>query len=281
MSTRNKTVRVAGSSLRFVVLTVGAIVMILPFAYMVSTAFKPQAYVLETPPKFIPDPGTIDNFVQAWTTQDFSRYVLNSAFVSVTSTALAVWLSSMMAYAFARFDFPGKEWFFRALLLGLMIPSMMLIIPQFVLTKQLHLIDNLWALVLFYVSGNLALNTFLLRSFFEGIPRELDEAMEVDGANVWTRYWRLAMPLARPALATTVIFTFLASWDEFAWALTVISTETKRTLPIAIQLFHGQNSTQWGLVFAASLIAILPVIVVYLVFQRHFVAGLTAGAVKG
>ena len=281
MSTRNKTVRVAGSSLRFVVLTVGAIVMILPFAYMVSTAFKPQAYVLETPPKFIPDPGTIDNFVQAWTTQDFSRYVLNSAFVSVTSTALAVWLSSMMAYAFARFDFPGKEWFFRALLLGLMIPSMMLIIPQFVLTKQLHLIDNLWALVLFYVSGNLALNTFLLRSFFEGIPRELDEAMEVDGANVWTRYWRLAMPLASPALATTVIFTFLATWDEFAWALTVISTETKRTLPIAIQLFHGQNSTQWGLVFAASLIAILPVIVVYLVFQRHFVAGLTAGAVKG
>ena len=199
MSTSRKTIRAAGTSLRFVVLTVGAIVMILPFAYMVSTAFKPQAYVLETPPKFIPDPGTVDNFVQAWTTQDFSRYALNSAFVSVTSTVLAVWLSSMMAYAFARFDFPGKEWFFRALLLGLMIPSMMLIIPQFVLTKQLHLIDNLWALVLFYVSGNLALNTFLLRSFFEGIPRELDEAMEVDGANVWTRYWRLAMPLARPA----------------------------------------------------------------------------------
>ena len=178
MNTSRKTMHAAGTSLRFVVLTVGAIVMILPFAYMVSTAFKPQAYVLETPPKFIPDPGTVDNFVQAWTTQDFSRYALNSAFVSVTSTVLAVWLSSMMAYAFARFDFPGKEWFFRALLLGLMIPSMMLIIPQFVLTKQLHLIDNLWALVLFYVSGNLALNTFLLRSFFEGIPRELDEAME-------------------------------------------------------------------------------------------------------
>ena len=171
MSTSRKTMHAAGTSLRFVVLTVGAIVMILPFAYMVSTAFKPQAYVLETPPKFIPDPGTVDNFVQAWTTQDFSRYALNSAFVSVTSTVLAVWLSSMMAYAFARFDFPCKEWFFRALLLGLMIPSMMLIIPQFVLTKQLHLIDNLWALVLFYVSGNLALNTFLLRSFFEGIPR--------------------------------------------------------------------------------------------------------------
>ena len=108
MSTSRKTMHAAGTSLRFVVLTVGAIVMILPFAYMVSTAFKPQAYVLETPPKFIPDPGTVDNFVQAWTTQDFSRYVLNSAFVSVTSTVLAVWLSSMMAYAFARFDFPGQ-----------------------------------------------------------------------------------------------------------------------------------------------------------------------------
>lgn len=187
MSTSRKTMRAAGTSLRFVVLTVGAIVMILPFAYMVSTAFKPQAYVLETPPKFIPDPGTVDNFVQAWTTQDFSRYALNSAFVSVTSTVLAVWLSSMMAYAFARFNFPGKEWFFRALLLGLMIPSMMLIIPQFVLTKQLHLIDNLWALVLFYVSGNLALNTFRCAASSRGSRASS------------TRPWRLMARTCGPA----------------------------------------------------------------------------------
>ncbi|SMY03563.1 Binding-protein-dependent transport system inner membrane component [Brevibacterium antiquum] len=105
--------------------------------------------------------------------------------------------------------------------------------------------------------------------------------MQMDGANAWTRYWRLALPLARPALATATIFTFLASWDEFAWALTIINSPQNRTLPIAIQLFQGQNATQWGLVFAASIIAIIPVIIVYLVFQRHFVQGLTSGAVKG
>lgn len=269
------------TSLRFMTLVVGTIVMITPFAYMVSTSLKPQAFVLETPPQFIPHPATLDNYIQAWTKQDFSHFALNSAFVAITSTILAVWLSSMMAYAFARFDFQGKKWLFRILLLGLMIPGMMLIIPQFILTKQIGLLDNLWGLVIFYVAGNLSMNTFLLRSFFEGIPGELDQAMQVDGASVWRRYWNLAIPLSRPALATTTIFTFLATWDEFAWAMTVIQSPENRTLPIAIQTFHGQNNTQWGLVFAASLIAIIPVIIVYLVFQRHFVQGLTAGAVKG
>ncbi|GAB3173307.1 carbohydrate ABC transporter permease [Myceligenerans halotolerans] len=278
MSPRTPT---ALTALRFVVLVVGALVMVTPFAYMVSTSFKPQAYVLTNPPQFVPDPFTLDNYVQAWTTQDFARYTTNSVLVAVVSTALSVLISSMMAYSFARFEFPGREWIFRVLLVGLMVPTMMLIIPQFVLAKYFGLLDSLAGLVVFYVAGSLALNTFLLRGFFAALPRELDQAMEVDGANAWTRYWRLALPLARPALATATIFTFLASWDEFAWALTIINSPDLRTLPIAIQLYQGQNATQWGLVFAASVIAIAPVIVVYLVFQRHFVQGLTSGAVKG
>ena len=273
--------RRALTALRVVVLIVGAVVMVTPFAYMLSTSFKPQAYVLTTPPQFIPDPFTFDNYVQAWTTQDFARYALNSFIVAVISTALSVLISSMMAYAFSRFDFPGREWIFRILLIGLMVPAMMLIIPQFVLAKYFRLLDSLAGLVVFYVAGSLALNTFLLRGFFAALPGELDHAMQMDGANAWTRYWRLALPLARPALATATIFTFPASWDEFAWALTIINSPQNRTLPIAIQLFQGQNATQWGLVFAASIIAIIPVIIVYLVFQRHFVQGLTSGAVKG
>ncbi|WP_156761408.1 carbohydrate ABC transporter permease [Microbacterium karelineae] len=268
-------------ALRLAALVVGAAIMTTPFAYMLSTSLKPQAFVLATPPQFIPDPVTLDNYVQAWTTQDFALYAVNSVVVAVVSTAISVLISSMMAYAFARFDFPGRETIFRVLLLGLMVPAMMMIIPQFILAKQLALLDSLVGLIVFYVAGSLALNTFLLRGFFAAIPFELDQAMQVDGANAWTRYWRLALPLARPALATTTIFTFLASWDEFAWALTIISSPENRTLPIAIQLFQGQNATQWGLVFAASIIAIVPVIVVYLVFQRHFVQGLTSGAVKG
>jgi multiple sugar transport system permease protein len=266
---------------RYLVLTAGAAVMVLPFLYMLSTSFKSQTYVLTIPPQFIPQPATISNYHDAWTTDNFARYFINSVLVAVATTVLSLLLSSMMAYSFARFAFPGREVLFKLLLLGLMIPSMMLIIPQFILAKYLHLIDSMAGLVVFYVGASLSLNTFLLRGFFQAIPVELEQAMQVDGAGAITRYWRLILPLARPALATATIFTFLASWDEFAWALTIINTPAKRTLPLAIALFQGQNSTLWGLVFAASIIAVVPVIVVFLLFQRYFVQGLTAGAVKG
>ncbi|GAA3730888.1 carbohydrate ABC transporter permease [Leifsonia bigeumensis] len=278
---RNRSARSLSTTFRYVALVAGALVMVTPFIYMVSTSFKAQAYVLTFPPQFIPDPATTDNYVQALTTQNFGLYFLNSIVVSVIATAASVLVSSMMAYAFARFRFPGRELIFRILLLGLIVPAMMLIIPQFILAKQLHLLDSLLGLIVFYTAGTLALNTFLLRGFFESIPWELDQAMQVDGAGAWTRYWRLALPLAKPALATATIFTFLSCWDEFAWALTIINTPEHLTLPVAIQLFQGQNATQWGLVFAASLIAVIPVIIVFLVFQRYFVQGLTAGAVKG
>jgi multiple sugar transport system permease protein len=270
-----------GNAVRIAILVVGAVIMVTPFVYMLSTSFKSQAYVLTVPPQFIPNPATTANYSQALTTQNFGLYFVNSLFVAVTSTAISLLVSSMMAYGFARFQFRGRELIFRLLLIGLVVPAMMLIIPQFILAKYFGLIDSLGGLIIFYVAGSLALNTFLLRGFFAAIPGELDQAMQVDGANAWTRYWRLAIPLAKPALATATIFTFLACWDEFAWALTIINTPEKRTLPIAIQLFQGQNATQWGLVFAASVIAIVPVIVVFLVFQRYFVQGLTSGAVKG
>ena len=268
-------------TIRYLLLIVGALVMVTPFAYMVSTSFKSQAYVLTIPPQFVPHPATTANYSDAWTSQDFSRYFMNSLVVAVITTAVSLLLSSMMAYAFARFEFAGREILFRVLLLGLMVPAVMLIIPQFILAKYLGLLDSTAGLVVFYVAGSLSLNTYLLRGFFESIPTELDQAMQVDGAGPWVRYYRLVLPLAKPALATATIFTFLASWDEFPWALTIINTPQKRTLPLAIQLFQGQNATQWGLVFAASLIAIIPVIIVFLIFQRYFVQGLTSGAVKG
>jgi multiple sugar transport system permease protein len=268
-------------AMRVAVLTAGAIVMVLPFVYMVSTSLKPDRLTLEIPPRFLPTHPTTANYVGAWTSNDFSRYFLNSLMVAIATTVLTIALSSMMAYAFARFSFPGRSILFGLLLLGLMVPTIMLLIPQFVLAKRLELLNSLWGLVVFYAGANLALSTFLLRSFFRDIPRDLEEAMVVDGAGAWRRYWRLVMPLSRPALATVAIFTFLASWDEFTWALTSISDPDKRTLPLAIALFQGQHATSWGLVFAASVIAVLPVIVIYVVFQRQFVSGLTAGAVKG
>ena len=267
--------------LRVTTLAVGALVMLTPFLYMLSTSFKAQQYVLKVPPQFIPDPATLSNYERVLIKGNFAHYFLNSLLVAGSSTVIAVFLSAMLAYGFARYRFPAREWLFRLLLLGLMIPAMMLIIPQFILAKWLGLIDTLPGLVVFYVAGNLALNTFLMRGFFEALPPELDDAMQIDGAGDWRRFISLALPLSRPAVATAAIFTFLATWDEYAWALTSITTPENQTLPIAIALMQGPKGTQWGLVFAASIVAILPVIAVFLIFQRHFVQGLTAGAVKG
>lgn len=255
--------------------------MVAPFAYMLATSFKQHAYILEVPPRFIPKEPTLDNYRNAWSSNNFDRYFLNSLFVAGVTTVCSVFLSSMMAYAFARFRFPGRRLLFGLLLVGLMVPTMMLIIPQFLLARTLGLLDSISGLIFFYVGGTLALNTFLLRGFFETIPTELEEAMVVDGANAFTRYWRLILPLSRPALATVAVFSFLASWDEFVWALTIINDPSKRTLPIAISLFQGEHQTSWGLVFAASAIAVAPVIAIFLAAQRQFISGLASGGVKG
>jgi multiple sugar transport system permease protein len=266
---------------RLAILTLGAVVMILPFAYMVATSFKHNSLVLELPPQFIPHPPTTANYREAWSSNQFGHYFVNSVMVAVATTALSVWLSSMMAFGFARFEFPGRRLLFGLLLIGLMVPTMMLLIPQFLLARDIGALNSLWGLVFFYTAMTLALNTFLLRSFFQDIPRELEEAMVVDGAGPWERYRKLILPLSRPALATVAIFTFLASWDEFVWALTVLNDPGRRTLPVAIALFQGQHSTSWGLVFAASLIAIVPVLVIFVTFQRQFVSGIASGALKG
>ncbi len=281
--TRRRTARRLPVVLRTLLLVAGAAVTVTPFLYLLGISFTPNAFVLTTPPQFIPESPTLGNYEQALAAQDIPRAFLNSLGVAVVSTALSLLLSSMMAFAFARFVFPFREAIFRILLIGLMIPAVMLLIPQFVLAKHLDLLDSYAGLVVFYVAGSLALNTFLLRGFFESIPGELDQAMSLDGAGAWTRYWRLALPLAKPGLATATIFTFLGSWDEFTWALTILNDPEIRTLPIAIRLLAGvgNNAVQWGVVFAASAIAVIPVIVVFLVFQRYFVQGLTSGAVKG
>jgi len=258
----------------------GAIVMAGPFLYMVSTAFKGQVYVFEFPPQFIPARPTLENFVKAWTSNNFALYFWNSLRVAIVVVAVVVVLTSMMAYAFARFNFRGKNFLFYLMLAMMMMPAMMLIIPQFVLARNLNLINKLGGLVVVYAASGMAFNTFLLRGFFEGLPHELEEAVLLDGGGYFTIFTRVILPLSTPALATVAIFSFLGSWDEYVWALTVINEAKKRTLPIAIANFQGQHASDWGLVFAASLIAVIPVLVIYVLLQRYFVQGLTSGALK-
>ncbi len=257
------------------------LVMIAPFALMVSTAFKPHAYVLEIPPQLIPDEPTLDNFVRAWSSGDFPRYFLNSVFVTVVSTAISVSLAAMLGFTFARYRFPGRRIFFAALLFTMMVPGLLLLIPQFVLARDLGLLNSLWGLIIVYSVMNLGLNTFLLRGFYSAMPQELFDAASVDGAGPWRSFRSIALPLSKPGLATVTIFSWLLAWDEFTWAITILADQELYTLPIGIRSLQRAESTEWGLVFAASLIALAPVLVLFVALQRQFISGAFVGATKG
>lgn len=272
--------RLLGRALLYLVLIAGAVVLLTPFAYMLGISFMPNAYVLQTPPILIPPQPTFDNYVTAWNGNNFGRAFLNSVTVACCATALNVLLASMLAFAFARYRFPGRTVMFYGMLATMMVPGLVLIIPQFVLASRLHLTNSLQGLIVVYAAG-MAFSVFLLRGFFEELPQELLDAAAIDGCGVWRTFLRIALPLARPALAAVTIFSFLGNWDEFTWAITSINNPDLYTLPIAIQQYQSNHGTQWGIVFAASVVAVLPVVVVFLIFQRHFIRGVSAGAVKG
>ena len=276
-----KTQRTLGRLLTYTLLLLGAGIVAVPFWYMVVTSLKPQSYIFEIPPRLWPQPATLNNYVVALSKDLFGLYFLNSVVVAVSSTALTVLVSGLLAYAFARLEFPGREALFYVFLAGMMIPPVMLIIPQFIVAKTLHLFNSLLGLIVVYVTMNLSMQTFLLRGFFEGLPRDLEEAALIDGAGRWTIFRRIVLPLSRPGLAVVTIFTFLYSWDEFPWAHVAIKETTRRTLPIAIALFQSEHLTEWGQVFAASIVALIPVVVVFVVFQRYFIRGIATTGLKG
>ncbi len=265
----------------YLLLIFGLAIVVIPFWYMLVTSFKPQSYIFEIPPKLWPEEITLKNYQEAVQKNDFGLYFMNSLFVAVVTTALTVLISSMLAYVFARMKFKAKELLFSIFLMGMMIPPVMLIIPQFIITKHIGLFNSYAGLITVYISMNLSTQTYLLRNFFEDLPKELEEAALIDGANQWTIFRKLIIPLSKPGLSVVTIFTFLYSWDEFPWANVAIKETTKRTLPIAIALFQTQHLTEWGQVFAASLIALIPVVIVFLIFQRYFLQGISTTGMKG
>ena len=267
--------------LRYALLITGALVVAIPFIYMLSVSLKPQVYTFENPPQLFPREITFRNYQEVLSKQNLPVYFVNSLLVAVVSTASTVLISSMLAYAFALTKFRGKNVLFSILLLGMMIPPVMLIVPQFLVAKELRLLNNLLGLIVVYVTMNLSLQTFLLRGVFEGVPRDLLDAALIDGGSQWTLFRRIVLPLSRPGLAAVVIFTFLYSWDEFPWAHVAMKEATKRTLPVALALFQRPDLTEWGQVFAMSIIALIPVLIVYLIFQRYFVAGIATTGLKG
>ncbi|RKP56182.1 carbohydrate ABC transporter permease [Cohnella endophytica] len=269
------------TTLVHLLLVIGIIVVIGPFAYMVLTSLTTDNYSLPSPQKLMTDTKTLGNFAQAWGKNHFQLYFRNSIVVTGFTLLFSLTLSSCMAYAFARFEFPGKEKLFRLFVFTLFVPAIINIIPQFTILKSLRLVDSYSGLILLYVGSGLVGSTFFLRGFFERIPRELEESIVIDGGGRFTIFRSIYIPLSLPALGTLAIFSFQGTWDEFVVALTVMKSEAHRTLPIALQLFRGQYVSFYGLFFAASIIALIPTIIVFLVFQKQFVkANLSDGSLK-
>lgn len=265
----------------YLVLILACAATVLPMVYMIGTAFKGPTLIFEFPPKFIPPEPTVENFITAWNSNQFDRYFLNSALVTIVSTLFIVLFAGLMSFAFAYLDFRGRDLIFQAIILFMAQPVIILIIPQFELANRLKLIDTLPGLVVVYIAQNIPLATFILTGFFKQLPYELLEAAKIDGAGAWKVCWKIVFPLSKPALATVTIFASLGAWDEFIWANTIINTSSRRTLPVGIAAFQGVQASNWGLIFAASLIAITPIILLFVFMQRYFIKGTCAGAIKG
>ena len=276
--------RLRANALRYLLLAAGTVICVLPMVYMISTSLRPNGALYEYPPRFFPrwEALTLENYEYILSQSKFYLNFLNSVFVSLSSVALAAAVSSAMAFVMGKFHFRGKKLLFGFIILTMIIPGTTMIVPQFELATHLGLVNRLWGLIPFYVAWVIPFSTFMIKGFMEGIPDEITEATYIDGASVWTVYTRISLPLAAPAIASVSIFNFLTAWEEYPWANTVINDNDLRTLPIAIAGFFGQHQyTQWGYVFAMSVMTLVPVVIVFITCQRFFVQGLTAGGVKG
>jgi len=279
---RGRTPHVRGPTRRlayYAILVAIALVMTLPLLWMVSTSLKADQHVLTMPPQFFARPLVLDSYARLMELFPIARMFFNSVFVATVSMLGQLLTSSMAAYAFARMRFRGSSGVFLFYLATLMIPFQVTITPLFILMRFFGWIDTYQGLILPGIFS--AFGTFLLRQYFVSIPRELEEAAFMDGASHWTVYWRIVLPLARPALGTLAVFAFMQSWNAFLWPLFVVRHPEMMTLPVGLATLHGRWLTQWNLVMAGSVITVIPMIVVFILAQRHFVRGIVLSGLKG
>jgi multiple sugar transport system permease protein len=262
-----------------VVLIIGLIVMILPFVWMVLGSFKTTAELRSLPPTWIPENPTLQNYRDLFERLNFPRYFFNSTVVAAAVTAGNLVFGSMLGYALAKLDFPGKRILFLLVLGTLMVPGIVTFVPLFVLVSNLGLVNTHPGLILPFLAG--PFGVFLMRQFIMGIPDELLDAARVDGAGEYFIFARIVLPLCGPALATLGILTFLASWNNFLWPLVVATTEDLYTLPVALALFAiGQHQTNFGLLMAGALVVVLPVLIIFVILQRYFTQGIAMTGFK-
>lgn len=282
--TRNKKVLSYPVMVKYLLLLLGLIVMVTPMIYMITSSLRPNNLTFAYPPKIIPlvSELTLENYTYILFKQNFLKYMLNTLYVAGAASILPAIISSMLAYCISRFRFPGRNILYGTIITTMLIPGLAMLVPQFELAVTFKLIDNLWGVILFYTAWVIPFSTFLIKGFIDNIPRELDEAMYIDGGTVFTVYRKVIIPMAAPSIAAVSIFNFLFAFEELGWSQTILLTDQVRTLPVAItQFFQAHNRTDWGYVFAMTCLSMIPVIILYLLLQRYFISGLSSGAIKG
>jgi multiple sugar transport system permease protein len=261
------------------VLAAGLVLVVTPFVWMLLSSVKSDREIRQSPPTWLPDAPTLENFEAVFTRLDFPQYFLNSTLVASAVTLGNLVFCSMLGYALAKMDFAGKRLLFGIVMVTLMIPGMVTFIPQFVLVSNLGLVDTYPGLFLPYLA--MPFGVFLMRQYMLGLPDELIDAARVDGAGEWRIFAGVIMPLCGPALATLGILTFLNSWNNFLWPLVVAQSEDRYTLPVALALYAvDQNNLQYGLMLAGAVVIVLPVLVVFVALQRYFVQGIAMTGIK-
>lgn len=258
-----------------------AIIWIAPFFFIVLTAFKTRPDLIRTGAFGLPTEWAWQNFTVAWETANLAITARNSALITFTKVPMGILISSLAAYALSRMRFRYQEALFITLVMGTMIPVQVALGPLFHLILNMGLLNQYLGIVLPYLAFGVPYQIFIFRGFFQSIPRELDEAAQIDGASLFGIYWRVILPLSRPVLAAMFILDFVWTWNEFGIALVILQRQSAWTIPLSLQAFQGQFGSNYTLLNAAILMAIIPVLIVYLLFQRYFVSGLAAGAVKG
>jgi raffinose/stachyose/melibiose transport system permease protein len=252
----------------------------LPYYFMLQSGFKTQFELLSAPFWSLPKQWTLENY-RTVLAGPFVRSLFNSVFVVSISVLLILTAASMAAYAFSRLQFRFSRPLFAIVVAGLVIPVHVTLIPVYLLTTRLGIYDTLWALIGPYVAFNLPISVFVLTEFMREIPRELEEAARMDGAGVWTIFWRVVLPLSRPGLATVAIYNAVALWNEFVFAYVLTSSPARRTLPLAIWDYQGQYSANIPLIMALLSLSALPLVLIYIVAQERVTGGMMAGAIKG
>jgi multiple sugar transport system permease protein len=270
-----------GTVLLYVGLVFGAIVALAPIVYMFSRAFMPESEQMVWPIRWFPRTPTIENFQRILNdpTLPVFRWLLNSFFVATSVTALVLTICSLTAYAYARLEFPGRDVIFFLLLTSLMVPGAVTFIPNFLLMRNFGWLDSYNGLI--WLHGANVFGVFLLRQHFQGIPKELEEAATIDGAGRFRIFWQVCLPLVKSAMVALGIFTFLANWNDLFWPLVILSDRTKLTLPVGLQVLGAGNYVQRGLTMAAAALASTPPLILFAIFQRRIVAGITLTGMGG